>query len=86
MRKVTERRSKSLRKERNSEVVRRMRNGEQLSSFNSQSSWFPPRPVIEKDPSALEKLYGDSVMPLNKLLKQGLEVAGKDSSRPLRLA
>lgn len=49
---------KNLRKERNSDVIRRMKNGDQLSSFNSYSSWFPPRPIIEKDPEAVKELYG----------------------------
>jgi hypothetical protein len=35
-----------------------MRAGENLASFNSQASWYPPRPNIEKDQQALERLYG----------------------------
>ncbi len=58
MKKVTELRSRNLRQDRNSELVRRMRNGDSLTSFNSQSSWFPPRPTIEKDPNAIHQLYG----------------------------
>ena len=60
MKKITEIRSRNLRKERNSELVRRMRNGEQLSSFSSTGSWFPPRPTIEKDKTAINKLYGQT--------------------------
>jgi len=29
------------------------------SSFNSQSSWFPPRPLIEKDKKTMSRLYGE---------------------------
>lgn len=47
-----------LRKDRNSDVIRRMKGGDQLSSFNSYSSWFPPRPIIEKDSGAVQDLYG----------------------------
>jgi len=28
------------------------------SSFNSQASWFPPRPLIEKDKKTMNRLYG----------------------------
>ena len=48
----------TLRKDRNADVIRRMKGGDQLSSFNSYSSWFPPRPIIEKDARAVEDLYG----------------------------
>lgn len=58
MKKITELKSRNLRLERNSELVRRMRNGEQLTSFNSQASWYPPRPIIEKNQEAIHKLYG----------------------------
>lgn len=47
-----------LRKERNQELVRKMRAGESLSNFDSQSSWFPERPKIEKNLEAIQKLYG----------------------------
>ena len=47
-----------LRKERNQEIVRKMRAGESLSSFDSQASWFPERPKIEKNLEAIQKLYG----------------------------
>ena len=64
MKKVTELRSRNLRHDRNSELVRKMRNGDQLTSFNSQSSWYPPRPTIEKDEGAIRKLYGQAVKTL----------------------
>jgi len=48
----------SLRRDRNSELLRRMRNGDSLTSYDSAASWFPPRPIIEKDEKALKQLYG----------------------------
>lgn len=55
---ISDERSKLLRQSRNLDVVRRMRAGENLASFNSQASWYPPRPNIEKDQQALDRLYG----------------------------
>jgi hypothetical protein len=49
-----------LRKERNQEILRKMRAGESLTSFDSQASWFPERPKIEKNLEAIQKLYGNS--------------------------
>lgn len=47
-----------LRKIRNKELMRRVRNGESTNSFDSSASWFPPRPIIKKDPKAINQLYG----------------------------
>ena len=47
-----------IRKRHNVELLRRMRSGEALWSFDSTASWFPPRPVIAKDPRAIFRLYG----------------------------
>lgn len=85
MKKVTDFKSRNLRRDRNSELLRRMRNGEQLSSFNSYASWYPPRPTIEKDKNALEKLYGDEVVALNHLSSES-DMMNSPSMRPLRLA
>ena len=49
-----------MRKQHNSDIIKRLRNGEPLKSFDSQSSWFPPRPVIGKDKRLLSKLYPSS--------------------------
>jgi len=46
----------------NRDLIRRMRNGDSLTSFDSTSSWYPPRPVIEKDEKALAELYGSTAM------------------------
>ena len=49
-----------LRKKHNEQLIRRMKSGEPLWSYDSKASWFPPRPMIEKDPEAIQKLYKDS--------------------------
>jgi hypothetical protein len=49
-----------LRKSRNEELIRRMKAGESLWSYDSKASWFPPRPIIEKDKDAIKRLYKDS--------------------------
>ena len=85
MKKVTEYKSRNLRRERNSDLVRRMRSGESLSSFNAFSSWYPPRPVIEKDSDALHRLYGEEAVPLNRV-KSEQENSLKHGMRPVRLA
>lgn len=50
-------RLKDLQKKHNREVIKRMRDGDPLKKYDNASSWFPPRPVIEKDPIAIKKLY-----------------------------
>ena len=47
------------RKQHNRKILKKMAKGESLSTFNSQSSWFPPRPIIKKDKTAIKKLYKD---------------------------
>jgi hypothetical protein len=34
-----------------------MRSGESLRTVDSRSSWFPPRPIIQKDQEAISRLY-----------------------------
>ena len=48
------------RKQHNEQLIRRMKSGEPLWSYDSKASWFPPRPMIEKDPEAIKRLYKDS--------------------------
>ena len=85
MKKVTEIKSRNLRKERNAELLRRMRGGEQLASFNSYASWFPPRPIIQKDMHALQELYGDDVVAMNSA-GNTQDANGSMDMMPLRLA
>jgi hypothetical protein len=49
------------RKSHNEQLIRRMKSGEPLWSYDSQASWFPPRPTIEKDPEAIKRLYKDAL-------------------------
>lgn len=86
MKKVTDIKSRNLRKERNADLLRRMRNGEQLASFNSYASWFPPRPIIQKDIHALQELYGDDVVAMNSAAQDGREHGNSMDMMPLRLA
>lgn len=44
------------RRARNNEVLRRLKNGESLVG-NPQSTWFPERPSIKKDPNLIAALY-----------------------------
>ncbi|MFK7871987.1 MAG: hypothetical protein AB8C84_02285 [Oligoflexales bacterium] len=46
-----------IRKKHNEDLLQRFQRGESLKSYDSSSSWFPPRPVIEKDKKALELLH-----------------------------
>ncbi len=57
--------SDKIRRERNAELLRRMKNGEVLTSYESAASWFPPRPIIEKDRRAIERLYGSNAQPID---------------------
>lgn len=86
MKRVTEIKSRNLRKERNTDILRRMRGGEQLASFNSYASWFPPRPIIQKDIHALQELYGSDVVAMNAAHSEVREAAGSMDMMPLRLA
>jgi len=45
------------RKEHNSDLVRRMRSGEPLNAIDSKASWYPPRPIIQKDRVEMARLY-----------------------------
>ena len=86
MRNITSDKSINLRRERNADLIRRIQAGESTSSFNSFSSWYPPRPIIEKNNEAIQKLYGGKVTKLVTL--QMVDGASDDhhSVRPLRLA
>ena len=74
----------SLRKSHNKDLIRRMENGEPLSAFNSQASWFPPRKIIEKDRAAVKQLYGETIDP--RLNKSETEQNDSPNSRPIRPA
>ena len=57
MKKRSAKSSTQIRKQHNYDLIRRMRNGDALYSFDSQASWYPPRPVIEKDKDEMARLY-----------------------------
>jgi hypothetical protein len=83
--------ARNLRKERNADLIQRMRNGDQLSSFNSYSSWFPPRPIIEKDRRSVERLYGTEPMKIRHVSVVNDQARAdqqrrSDDVHPLRLA
>jgi hypothetical protein len=44
------------RKEANRLLVERMRNGDALQ-FSAEMTYFPPRPIIQKDKKAMAKCY-----------------------------
>lgn len=46
-----------LRKKANNDLIKRMREGRPLNRYQAQDSWFPPRPVIQKDFKSISKLY-----------------------------
>lgn len=45
----------------NDQLIDRMRRGDSLWAFDSQSSWFPPRPIIKKDEKSIKTLYEKDV-------------------------
>ena len=47
------------RKKRNDELIKRMKHGDVLHTYDAQASWYPPRPVIKKDKKELTRLYGE---------------------------
>lgn len=61
MKVVTSKKISELRKMRNKDILMRMDEGDNLSSYKSYASWFPPRPVLEKDARAIARLYGQNV-------------------------
>ncbi len=88
MKKKSIQNARELRKKRNNDILVRMDEGDSLSSFKSYASWFPPRPVLDKDPKAIIRLYGD---PVDKRLRNAFSKATDEEGdaghpRPLRLA
>jgi len=45
------------RKDHNNDVLNKFFQGDSLTSFNKMASWFPPRPIIEKDKGALDLIF-----------------------------
>jgi hypothetical protein len=58
---------KEIRLEHNRDVLQRLKSGDSLQSFDSIASWFPARPVIQKDATAITKLYGQKAQDLSSI-------------------
>ena len=71
MRKVGLKQIKQIRKKHNGDLIKRMHEGDSLKSFDSQSSWFPQRPIIKKDLKAIAKLY--------KIADKEIEIKAEDT-------
>jgi hypothetical protein len=46
------------RKDFNADIIKRLKAGDALQD-PSILTWYPPRPIIQKDPHAVKTLYGD---------------------------
>lgn len=49
---------KQARLQKNNDLIRRMRSGEDLRVMTPDQTFFPPRPVIKKDAQLMLRLYG----------------------------
>ena len=47
---------KDARKEKNQDLIDRMKNGEQTSLYSPQATWWQPREIIKKDLAIIERL------------------------------
>lgn len=56
---MTPKEKSKARLERNKELVLKMKTGDACTSFDSQSSFFPARPVVKKDQKELKRIYGE---------------------------
>jgi len=63
------------RKKINDDILRRFKAGEQLQDPASLT-WFPPRPIIEKDSKLVKKLYGENAKVINS---KGLKITESES-------
>ncbi|MEY4630503.1 MAG: hypothetical protein RIQ81_623 [Pseudomonadota bacterium] len=72
------------RQDHNRQLLEKMASGQPLWAFDSNASWFPPRPLVQKDPKAIEKLYGSavSVDPRPVAPLKRVDDLGQESSRP----
>jgi hypothetical protein len=57
MKDLNKRSSNDIRRQHNADLIRRMRSGDSLTSFDSKASWYPPRPIIKKDTREMERVY-----------------------------
>jgi len=45
-------------KKANKDIIERMRRGDSLVAMPAEATWFPPRPLIQKNKNDVERLYG----------------------------
>lgn len=43
----------------NADLIARMRRGQTLARVDHQATWWPPRPIIKKDPHLVARALGD---------------------------
>ncbi len=52
--------SDEARRQRNAALLERMKNpADNLSAYDPRATFFPPRPLIQKDREAVERLFGE---------------------------
>lgn len=51
---------KEKRKNRNKDLIERLKRGESTQLIPTQMTWYPPRPIIKKDNEIVKQLYGDT--------------------------
>jgi len=52
------RRVSDCRKDHNADVLKRMKQGDDLMPYSASDTWVPPRPKIKKDRKAIDLLHG----------------------------
>lgn len=72
-----EEKERRKRKEINSDILQRLKNNELLQD-SAAKTWFPPRPIIAKDPNLVKKIYGEDVKVMNTKPTIGLVKGGDD--------
>jgi hypothetical protein len=72
------------RREHNQDLLRRMRSGESLRTVDSRASWFPPRPIIQKDQEAISKLYSAGTSDSAQTTNEGHNPQGEARATPVR--
>ena len=74
---------KDKRKERNKNLIERMRRNEPLNLYEPTSTFFPPRPRIAKNKKDIERLYGVTAV-IGEVTNDKSENSESDSQMPDR--
>ena len=69
-----EKQKEDARKKKNADLLRRMKAGESLTSFDKHLSWFPVRPKIEKDQKEIDRLFNGGTADDSELEKKTLKI------------